>query len=300
MTRDTSFRFKANMDIFNRNSFRTQSASIPLQYSDHLFYSNNTLIKSDFMDGIKILTVFTHLFSYSFNFILLYVISKNRAIRTKAYITHLIWVELLLNVCQHLSVEYVLQTEDQTSVYVFKMVFILFMTLQMWTVNTIRYMMTFVMAINRFICIINPKFNKYFDSETITFFGAGIWMLAFIGSWYLLLLGCFPRFNSETFVLETDCDYFKWPDFVYKSHYLLLLTLILNILIVVYAKLRRCGFFKVAVARVSAVAAHRRSRHETYFIIQSLIVFLVMAYDAVYTSLRKNYELVSFNQSITF
>ncbi|EGT55443.1 hypothetical protein CAEBREN_31800 [Caenorhabditis brenneri] len=244
------------------------------------------------MDGIKILTLLTHLFSYFFNLVLLYTISKNRAIRTKSYITHMIWVELVLNLCQHLSVEYVLGTEDQTSIYVIKMVCILFMTLQMWTVNTIRYVMTFVMAANRFICIVNPKFNKYFDSETITFFGAAVWMLAFVGSWYLLLLGCFPRFNNETFVLETDCEYFKWPDFIYKSHYLLLLTLILNILIVVYAKLRRCGFFKVAVARVSVVAANRRSRHETYFIIQSFIVFLVMAYDAAYTSLRKTYELV--------
>ncbi|KAF1751068.1 hypothetical protein GCK72_017620 [Caenorhabditis remanei] len=265
-----------------------------ISYSQESFYSNNTLIKSDFMDGMMILTYFTHLFSYLFNIVLFYVVSRNRAIKTKAYVTHMIWVEIILNVCQHLSVEFVLGMEDQTNIYVFKMVCILFMTLQMWTVNTIRYTMTFMMAANRFICILNPKFNKYFDSEIITLFGIGVWMLAFIGSWYLLLLGCFPRFNTSTFVLETDCDYLTWPDFIYKSHYLLLLTLILNILMVVYAKLRRCGFFNVSVARVSVVAATRRSRHENYFIIQSFIVFLVMAYDAAYTSLRKNYEPVIF------
>ncbi|ULT89765.1 hypothetical protein L3Y34_008284 [Caenorhabditis briggsae] len=176
------------------------------------------------------------------------------------------------------------------SVYVFKLVCILFMSIQMWTVNTIRYTMTFLMAVNRFICMVNPKFHKFFQPDTITFFGIGIWMLSFLGSWYLLLLGCFPHFNTDTFVLNTDCEYFQWPDFVYKSHYLLVLTLIMNILKVVYAKLRRCGFFKVAVARVSVVAANRRSRLQTYFVIQSFIIFLVMIYDAAYTSFRRSFE----------
>lgn len=49
----------------------------------------------------------------------------------------------------------------------------------------------------------------------------------------------------------------------------------------------------LVIARVSVIAANRRSRHETMFIIQSLIVFIFMAYDAVYTSLRKIYEPVS-------
>ncbi|CAI46558.2 G_PROTEIN_RECEP_F1_2 domain-containing protein [Caenorhabditis elegans] len=248
------------------------------------------------MDWIKILTYATHLFSYSFNIILLYVVAKNsKVIKTKGYITHMIWVELVLNFCQHFSVEYVLEAEDESSLHFLESVCVLFMTLQMWTVNTIRYIMTFLMAANRFVCIINPRFSKFFDSETVTFFGVGIWILAFIGSWYLLLLGCFPRFDSETFVLDTECNYLIWPDFVYKSHYLLILTLILNVMIVVYAKLRRSGVFKVVIARVSVIAANRRSRHETMFIIQSLIVFIFMAYDAVYTSLRKIYE-PQFNQ----
>ncbi|PIC27236.1 hypothetical protein B9Z55_019556 [Caenorhabditis nigoni] len=257
---------------------------------EYSFYSNDTLVKSDFMDGISIATYFTHFFSYLFNFVLLYGVSKNKVIKSKAYITHMIWVEILLNVCQHFSVEYVLVTDDQSAVYIFKLACILFMSIQMWTVNTIRYTLTFLMAVNRFICMVNPKFHKFFQPDAITFFGIGIWMLSFLGSWYLLLLGCFPHFNTETFVLNTDCEYFQWPDFVYKSHYLLVLTLIMNILMVVYAKLRRCGFFKVAVARVSVVAANRRSRLETYFVIQSFIIFLVMIYDAAYTSFRKSFE----------
>ncbi|CAI2353460.1 unnamed protein product [Caenorhabditis sp. 36 PRJEB53466] len=264
---------------------------MPLRYySEHSFYSNNTLLSTDFMEGIFWLTVFTHVFSYTFNFVLLYVVTSNKAIKTKSYITHLIWVELLLNVCQHFSVEKVLQMEDQTHVSLVKNVCIFFMSLQMWTVNTIRYIMTFVMASNRFVCSVYPGFNKYFDSEMITFFGVGIWLIAFIASWYLLLLGCFPRFNTETFVMDTSCYFLKWPDFIYKSHYLLILTLALNIMMVVYAKLRRSGCFNVAVARVSVVAAQRRSRTETVFVLQSCIVFLFMAYDAVYTYLRKAYE----------
>uniref|UniRef100_A0A8R1E2U8 Uncharacterized protein n=2 Tax=Caenorhabditis japonica TaxID=281687 RepID=A0A8R1E2U8_CAEJA len=239
------------------------------------------------MEPITFLTIFTHLFSYSFNILLLYLISDTKSgIKTKSYISHLIWVELVLNICQHFSVEIIPNLDEKTRM---KDVCIFFMSLQMWTVNTIRYVLTFVMALNRFICNVSPRFNKYFDSESIAFFGFGVWMISFIASWYLLLLGCFPRFDPVNFAMDTDCDNLKWSDFIYKSHYLLVLTLLLNISIVIYAKMRRCGFFAVAVARVSSVAASRRSRNEAVFVIQSFIVFFIMGYDVVYSFFRKSY-----------
>lgn len=68
-------------------SFQSKTTLIRVSSSEHFLIENQVL--KEFMDWIKILTYATHLFSYSFNIILLYVVAKNSKGNSLFYLMHL-------------------------------------------------------------------------------------------------------------------------------------------------------------------------------------------------------------------
>ncbi|CAB3396817.1 unnamed protein product [Caenorhabditis bovis] len=240
-------------------------------------------MKQQFQDtfSVKTFTILIHLLSYAFNFTLLYLVLRKRALKTRIYITNMVAAEILINLSQHFYIEifwFIASSDIQ-----FRLLIILFRYLSLLCTQ-LRYIVSFLMSVNRLIVTLCPILNKLFTQEMLKYYCFIIWScLAIINVIYIM---CSCEYTN--YVLICD-NYESEPFYIVNSFHILAVTCIINILAVVYTKIRRLPAFKSVVARVSRNSETKRKKHENRFVFHALIVFAVMSEPYGFEFITANY-----------